>query len=134
MFTMSFLPSLLVGLILVGLVYALLLSYYLKTTPRQRGWAKVLILCGLVYGGSDFSVLRGVIDATTGRKRTWIPTNLAGARSLDSVVFGEAGFGLSLLLVPTLQFPELLYLPCWYLFAGKFLFGPALSRLYQDTP
>jgi hypothetical protein len=32
-----------------------------------------------------------------------------------------------LLAVPLIYLPELFYLPCWFLFAGKFLFGPALS-------
>ena len=37
-----------------------------------------------------------------------------------------------LLAVPLLALPELLYLPCSYLFAGKFLFGPAVGLLYDD--
>jgi len=91
-----------------------------------------LVLCGLVYGGTDFSVLRGVTDAIGRRRRAWIPTNGVTANAFDLVLFAEAGFGLVLLLVPILYLPELLYLPCWFLFAGKFLFGPALSLLYRD--
>jgi hypothetical protein len=61
-----------------------------------------------------------------------VPTNGVAASRLDPALFAEAGFGLALLGVPILYLPELLYLPCWFLFAGKFLFGPALSALYRD--
>src|SRR2546422_4712566 len=44
----------------------------------------------------------------------------------------EALYGALLLCVPALSFPALMYLPCSYLFAGKFLFGPAISVLYDD--
>ena len=132
-FVPDFASSLLVGTILVGLVYAPLLSFYIKDpAERSRGWLTTLVLCGLVYGGTDFSVLRGVTDAIGRRRRPWIPTNGVTANAFDLALFAEAGFGLVLLLVPILYLPELLYLPCWFLFAGKFLFGPALSLLYRD--
>jgi GT2 family glycosyltransferase len=127
--------SLLVGIVLVGMVYAPLLSFYVKTPgSRRRGWIATLALCGLVYGGTDFSVLRGVIDALCRRRRAWIPTNGVSATAVDPALLAEAGFGLLLLTVPIVYMPELLYLPCWFLFAGKFLFGPALSLLYRDEP
>jgi hypothetical protein len=85
-----------------------------------------------VYGGTDFSVFRGVVDAFLKRRRAWIPTNGVSPSAADPVLFAEAVFGLALLIVPLAKLPELLYLPCWFLFAGKFLFGPALSLLYQD--
>jgi len=51
--------SVLVGVVLVGMVYAPLLSFYVKTPEsRRRGWLITLVLCGLVYGGTDFSVFR----------------------------------------------------------------------------
>jgi hypothetical protein len=128
-------PSLIVGTVLVGLVYAPLLSFYLKTSANRRpGWLTTLALCGLVYGGTDFSVLRGVTDGLSRRQRTWVPTNGVSATAADPVLFAEAGFGLVLLIVPIIYLPELLYLPCWFLFAGKFLFGPALSLMYRDDP
>ena len=126
-------PSLIVGTVLVGLVYAPLLAYYVKASTRAAGWRRALLLCGLVYGGTDFSVLRGVCDGFLRRTRRWVPTNQVTARTMDRVVLAEAVFGFGLLLVPALRLPELLFLPCWYLFAGKFLFGPALSHLYQDA-
>jgi GT2 family glycosyltransferase len=128
-------PALIVGTVLIGLVYAPLLSFYLKAAAnRQRGWVTTLALCGLVYGGTDFAVLRGVTDAFRRKRRAWVPTNGVKASAADPVLFVEAGFGMALLIVPTLYLPELLYLPCWFLFAGKFLFGPALSLLYRDVP
>lgn len=127
--------SLLVGIVLVGMVYAPLLSFYIKTPgSRRRGWIATLALCGLVYGGTDFSVFRGVTDAIRRRRRPWIPTNGVSATAVDPTLFAEAGFGLVLLTIPIIYMPELLYLPCWFLFAGKFLFGPALSLLYRDEP
>ena len=134
-FVPDLLPSLAVGTIMIGLVYAPLLSFYIKNpAARTRGWVTTLVLCGLVYGGTDFSVLRGVTDAFCRRRRAWVPTNGVIANSVDPALFAEASFGLALLLVPIFYLPELLYLPCWFLFAGKFLFGPALSVLYRDYP
>lgn len=134
-FVPALVPSLIVGTVLVGLVYAPLLSFYLKTAAnRRRGWVSTLVLCGLVYGGTDFSVFRGVTDALRRRRRAWIPTNGVSATAVDPALFGEAAFGLMLLSVPIIYLPEMLYLPCWFLFAGKFLFGPALSLVYRDYP
>jgi 1,2-diacylglycerol 3-beta-glucosyltransferase len=134
-FTPLLVPSLIVGTVLVGLVYAPLLSFYLKTGVNRRpGWPTTLALCGLVYGGTDFSVLRGVADGFGRRQRSWTPTNGVTATAADPTLFAEAAFGLMLLAVPIMLLPELLYLPCWFLFAGKFLFAPALSLLYRDDP
>jgi len=127
--------SLLVGAVLVGVVFAPLLSFYAKTPgSRRRGWILTVALCGLVYGGTDFSIFRGVTDALRRRRRPWIPTNGVSATVVDPALFAEASFGLVLLTVPIIYQPELLYFPCWFLFAGKFLFGPALSLLYRDEP
>jgi hypothetical protein len=135
MFVPALIPSLIVGTVLVGLVYAPLLSFYLKApAARRRGWLMTLALCGLVYGGTDFSVFRGVIDALRRRRRAWIPTNRVSATAVDPALFAEAAFGIALLAVPIVYLPELLYMPCWFLFAGKFLFGPALSLVYRDNP
>ncbi len=127
--------SLVVGAVLIGLVYAPLLSFYVKTpASRKRGWLMTLTLCGLVYGGTDFSVLRGVTDALCRRRRAWIPTNGVSPTAVDPTLLLEATFGLALLSIPIIYLPEMLFLPCWFLFAGKFLFGPALSLLYRDEP
>lgn len=134
-FVPEFIPSLIVGTVLIGLVYAPLLSFYLKSpVSRRPGWVTTFMLCGLVYGGTDFSVFRGVTDAFRRRRRAWIPTNGVSATAVDPALFAEAAFGVALLSVPIVYFPELLYLPAWFVFAGKFLFGPALSLVYRDNP
>jgi len=134
-FAPELIPSLIVGAVLLGLVYAPLLSFYLKSSASRRpGWLTTLMLCGLVYGGTDFSVFRGVTDALRRQRRAWVPTNGVSATAVDPALFAEAAFGLALLSVPVIYFPELLYLPSWFLFAGKFLFGPALSLVYRDKP
>jgi GT2 family glycosyltransferase len=134
-FAPALIPSLIAGTVLVGLVYAPLLSFYLKARgSRRAGWVTTLALCGLVYGGTDFSVFRGVTDAVRRKRRAWIPTNGVSATAVDATLFAEAAFGVLLLAIPIIYLPELLYLPCWFLFAGKFLFGPALSLLYRDDP
>ncbi len=134
-FVPDLIPSLIVGVVLVGLVYAPLLSFYVKNPANRRaGWLSTLALCGLVYGGTDFSVFRGVTDSLRRRKRAWIPTNGVSATAADPMLFAEAAFGLLLLIVPIVYLPEWLYLPSWFLFAGKFLFGPALSLVYRDDP
>jgi hypothetical protein len=128
----SVVPNVLMGSLLMLLVYAPLLSYYARAPRRERGWVRTVVLCGLIYGGTDFAVFRGVVDALSRRKRRWIPTNQVSAAPFSPALFAEAGFGLLLLAVPLAQLPQLFYLPCWYLFAGKFLFTPALSLLYRD--
>lgn len=132
-FVPELIPSFVVGTLLVVLVYAPLLSFYLKaSTNRCSGWLTTVALCGLVYGGTDFSVLRGVTDAVRRRRSSWIPTNGVKATAVDPALLAEASFGVVLLAVPVAYLPEILYLPCWFLFAGKFLFGPALSLTYRD--
>ena len=107
------------------------LAYFLKDRTLATS-AGTVLLCGLVYGTADFCCTRGVWDCLRGRRPTWVPTNMAssGHRGLDLVA--EALFGFILLSVPLFSFPTLLYLPTTYLFAGKFLFGPALSVMYTD--
>jgi cellulose synthase/poly-beta-1,6-N-acetylglucosamine synthase-like glycosyltransferase len=119
------------GVLLILLVYLPFLAYFL-TEDRRPGWIRSLALCGLVYGGADFSVARGVWDGLWYRSRTWIPTNSVATGKSGMRDAGEALFGMALLCGPFVRFPALLYIPSIYLFAGKFLFGPALSILYDD--
>ena len=119
------------GALLVFLVYLPFLAYFL-TEDRRPGWFRSLILCGLVYGGADFSVARGVWDGLWYRSRPWIPTNSVVTGKNGRRDLAEALFGMALLGGPFARFPALLYVPSIYLFAGKFLFGPALSILYED--
>jgi hypothetical protein len=119
------------GALLILLVYLPFLIYFLKE-DRRPGWFRSLALCGLVYGGADFSVARGVWDGLLYRSRPWVPTNSVAAGRSGMRSAGEALFGMALLSTPFVCFPELLYAPSVYLFAGKFLYGPALSILYDD--
>lgn len=119
------------GTIVIVLIFLPVLAYVIKEGGDWR-WLGSLLLFGLVYGGTDFSVARGVLDGVLGRRRTWTPTNAAGARRGQLSLLAEAAFGLLLLFGPLARLPTLLYLPCSYLFAGKFLFAPALALLYQD--
>src|SRR4030095_4968914 len=75
---------------------------------------------------------RGVLDCLFNRDKEWIPTNskTEGHGNLGLIV--EALYGILLLSIPAISFPALMYLPCSYLFGGKFLFGPAISVLYDD--
>ena len=124
--------SVIAGGIVVLLVYLPVLAYVIKEGCCDSAWFAALLLCGLVYGGTDFSVARGVWDGAWGRTRRWTPTNAKARERRTATLFAEAAFGVMLLAGPLMTLPAVLYLPCSYLFAGKFLFGPALSLLYQD--
>src|SRR5438876_6871905 len=89
-------------------------------------------MSALVYGTMDFACAHGVWDALRNRRRPWVPTNACGRRISSAVLNAEALFGMLLLAVPLLSDPAVLYLPCSYLFAGKFLFAPLVAILYDD--
>src|SRR6266700_2437720 len=65
------------------------------------------------------------MDCLRGRKTPWTPTNVRALDRHSSGALAEALFGLALLCVPLLTDFPMIYFPCFYLFAGKFLFGPA---------
>jgi 1,2-diacylglycerol 3-beta-glucosyltransferase len=119
------------GTVILLVIFLPSFSYLLKSR-RLRGSGRSLLLCGLIYGATDFSCAHGVLDAVRRRKRQWIPSNAPTAIRGHRTLVGEACFGLALLSVPLLTVPAVLYMPCSYLFVGKFLFGPAMSLLYDD--
>lgn len=119
------------GTVILLVIFLPSVSYLLKSR-RLRGSVRALVLCGLIYGATDFSCARGVLDALRRRKRQWIPSNAPIAIRKSRAPAAEACFGLALLSVPLLTMPAVLYMPCSYLFVGKFLFGPAMSVLYDD--
>jgi GT2 family glycosyltransferase len=123
--------GLVAGSVLIISIYLPVVSYFVKERSRP-GWLGSVILCGLVYGTTDFSCARGVWDCLRNRERQWTPTNSASLQGNNAGLLSEAMFGIALLGIPLLFFPPLLYLPTSFLFAGKFLFGPALSILYDD--
>lgn len=125
------LPGIIVGSLIVGVIFLPILAYFVK----ERQWAtglKTALLCGLVYGATDFCCARGVWDCLWKRQRPWTPTNQRSQERSQRALLGEALFGLLLLAIPLVTLPAFLYIPCLYLFAGKFLLGPALVLFYDD--
>jgi glycosyl transferase family 2 len=125
--------DLIVGTMLVVLIYLPNCAYFLKQRSLRTSLG-TLAACGLVYGTTDFACIAAVWDCLRGKKRRWIPTNSAQQECDRRALWLEALFGLVLFLVPLLVFPSLLYMPCAYVFVGKFLFGPTVSLLYRDMP
>jgi cellulose synthase/poly-beta-1,6-N-acetylglucosamine synthase-like glycosyltransferase len=119
------------GSLIILTTFLPVLAYFAKDPVRQ-GSAGAVVMCGLVYGTTDFPTARGVWDCLSGRKRQWTPTNVRSVGNHSWGLLGEALFGLLLLCVPLLTDFPMIYFPCFYLFAGKFLFGPAISVLYED--
>jgi hypothetical protein len=48
-----------------------------------------------------------------------VPTNGVSAIAVDPTLFAEAALGFVLLAIPIIYMPELLYLPCWFVFAWE---------------
>lgn len=119
------------GSLIILTTFLPVLAYFAKDTVRQES-ASAVVACGLVYGTTDFPTACGVWDCLRGRKRQWTPTNIQSLDNHRWALLGEALFGLVLLCVPLLTNFPMIYFPCFYLFAGKFLFGPAISVLYQE--
>src|SRR6266478_154486 len=121
------------GSLIILTTFLPVLAYFAKDPVRQ-GSAGAVVMCGLVYGTTDFPTARGVWDCLRGRKSQWTPTNVRSSDNHSWSLLGEALFGLLLLCVPLLTNYPMIYFPCFYLFAGKFLFGPAISIFYEDQP
>ena len=82
--------------------------------------------------GNRFFLRTGGLDCLFNRDKEWIPTNSRSEGHGNLGLMAEALYGILLLSIPAISFPALMYLPCSYLFGGKFLFGPAISVLYDD--
>lgn len=123
--------SILAGGMLILVIFFPFLSYFIKLGQLRRA-IKPVVLGALVYGTTDFDSMRGTIDCVLGKKRKWVPTNLAGKGKIKRKVWLEPLFGLILLVIPLITKISLLFLPSTYLFAGKFLFVPALQFAYKD--
>lgn len=119
------------GTMLILVIFFPFLSYFIRLRQVKHS-LKPIILGALVYGTTDFDSMRGTIDCLRGKKRKWIPTNLAGKGKIKSKVWLEHVLGLIMLIVPLITKISLLFLPSTYLFAGKFLFVPA-PRWYTTT-
>jgi hypothetical protein len=119
------------GILIILTTFVPVLAYFARD-PVRRGSVGAVVMCGLVYGTTDFPTARGVWDCLRGRKSQWTPTNVKSLDNHSWGLLGEALFGLLLLWVPLLTSFPMIYFPCFYLFAGKFLFGPAISLFYDD--
>lgn len=119
------------GSLIILLTFLPVMAYFAKDPVRQ-GSAGAVAMCGLVYGTTDFPTARGVWDCLRGRKSGWTPTNVRSTDRLSWSLWGEALFGMTLLCMPLLTNFPMIYFPCFYLFAGKFLFGPVISVLYNE--
>jgi hypothetical protein len=118
------------GTLMILVTYAPVLAYFAR--DGLRSWIGTVLMCGLVYGSSDFAGARGVWDCLRNRSRSWTPTNSRSASDSELPLVGEALFGASLLLVPLAAHSPAVYLPAFYLFAGKFLWGPSISAIYKN--
>lgn len=123
--------SIIAGFMLILVIFFPFLSYFIRMRQLKQS-IKPIVLGALVYGTTDFDSMRGTIDCLLGKKRKWVPTNLAGKGKLKKKAWLEPLFGLILMIVPLLTKMSLLFLPSTYLFAGKFLFVPALQLVYND--
>jgi len=130
-YPISLTHGLFAGTLIVALIYLPTLVYFIKER-KLRGCFGSLLTSGLVYGATDFSCARGVWDCILNRDKEWVPTNLRSHKDNTVTLAAEALYGALLLSISALNFPALLYLPCAWLFAGKFLFAPTMSSLYDD--
>ena len=124
--------SILGGSLVIFLMYLPTLAYFIGN-GRLRQWPAFAIIVGLVYGSIDFISARALIDCTLKRKRRWVPTNtVQGEYVIPWTSWLESLMGFSLLAIPYMLLPHLLYLPCTYLFALKFMVIPVLYLVYWE--
>lgn len=124
-----FVPGLLLGSGMILGIFLPVLGYFARERRLVRSLGTVLLF-GCAYGAMDFVCLRGLWDSLCNRPRRWIPTNVCQDTG-EVALFAEALFGVLLLAVPLWRFPELLWVPSAYLFAGKFVFAPSIGRWYH---
>ena len=123
--------SIIAGFMLIFVILFPFLSYFIRIGQLKQA-IKPVVLGALVYGTTDFDSMRGTFDCLIGKKRKWIPTNLAGKGRMKRKIWLEPVFGIVLMIIPLITKMSLLFLPSTYLFAGKFLFVPALQPSYND--
>jgi|GEM_PF-2386086 len=121
------------GSAVIVLVYLPTLAYFLASGMLSK-WPRFAGTVGLVYGSTDFVSARAVVDCFLGRKRTWTPTNTVKARLNNPVSsWFESAMGFGMLAVPFVMLPQLLFWPCSYLFAMKFMLIPVLYAGYRNA-
>jgi cellulose synthase/poly-beta-1,6-N-acetylglucosamine synthase-like glycosyltransferase len=121
------------GSAIVASIFLPSFAYYARRR-RIREWWPFALICAVVYGGVAFGSARGLIDGITGRRRRWVPTNLAGpgGRVPPSTIL-ESVFGFLLFLVPACFAPWALWQPSLYLFATVFLLSPLAALFYAPA-
>jgi len=118
------------GSLVLLLMYLPTLAYYLGN-DRLRQWPGFALTVGLIYGSIDFVSARAMLDCFLKRKRIWVPTNTIKSEStIPLTAWLESLFGFGMLAIPYVMLPHLLYLPCSYLFALKFMASPLLYLIY----
>jgi len=122
--------SLVAGIVIILSIFFPFLAYFIRE-KGARNSLLTMVIGGLTYGTTDFQSLRGIWDCIRRKKREWVPTNQL-TRYHSSRIYIEAFFGILLFVSPLLNDSTLLFLPSSYLFAGKFLFVPALYLFYDD--
>jgi hypothetical protein len=118
------------GAAVVASIFLPAFAYHARR-GRTGEWWPFALVCAIVYGSVAFCSTRGLLDGALGRRRRWVPTNVAaGVRGLAPAYACEALFGLSLVLVPALCCPSALWQPSLHLFAAVFLLTPFAAQLY----
>jgi cellulose synthase/poly-beta-1,6-N-acetylglucosamine synthase-like glycosyltransferase len=121
------------GALVVAAIFLPAFAYYARRRELSRFWPFALI-CAVVYGSVAFASTRGLFDGLCGRRRRWIPTNLAaGGGRIPPATLLESGFGLLLFLVPAISAPATLWQPSLYLFATVFMLAPVAAFLYAPA-
>ena len=119
------------GSLVIVLMFLPTLAYFLGNDMLLK-WPGFALTVGLVYGSIDFVSARALLDCAFKRKRTWVPTNtVRSGRSFQLTSYLESMMGFCILAIPYVRLPHLLYLPCTYLFALKFIAIPALYLVYR---
>ncbi|MCK5603300.1 glycosyltransferase family 2 protein [Candidatus Pacearchaeota archaeon] len=121
------------GSLVIFLMYLPTIAYYLGNDILHK-WPAFGLSVGMIYGSIDFVSARAVIDCLLKRERTWIPTNTVKSGFSNPVSsWFESAMGFGMLAIPFVMLPHLLYLPCSYLFALKFLSIPLLYMVYKKV-
>lgn len=119
------------GSLVIVLMFLPTLAYFLGNDMLLK-WPGFALTVGLVYGSIDFVSARALLDCAFKRKRTWVPTNtVRSGRPFHLTSYLESMMGFCILAIPYVRLPHLLYLPCTYLFALKFIAIPALYLVYR---